>query len=150
MPRRTSQVQFFKSPAELRRWLKEHHLSALELWIGFYKKDSGKGGLTYAEALDEALCFGWIDGIRQRVDEISYTNRFTPRRPKSIWSKINTGHAERLIKSGKMRAAGLEQVKLAKEDGRWARAYSGTPAKSAPKRKTKPKRSLGKRRQKLL
>lgn len=78
------------------------------MWVGFYKKDSGRGGLNYAEALDEALCFGWIDGVRKRVDEFSYTQRFTPRKPRSNWSLINIRHAERLKKAGRMRPAGLK------------------------------------------
>jgi uncharacterized protein YdeI (YjbR/CyaY-like superfamily) len=117
------QVKFFKTQTALRRWLEKNHSDAKELWIGFYKKVSGKVGLTYAQALDEALCFGWIDGIKQSVDEISYANRFTPRRRKSVWSKINTGHVERLTKADRMMSAGLKEVETAKKDGRWARAY---------------------------
>jgi uncharacterized protein YdeI (YjbR/CyaY-like superfamily) len=71
-------VAFFDSPSDLRSWFEQHHETARELWIGFYRKDSGRTGVTYAEALDQALCFGWIDGVRRRVDELSYTNRFTP------------------------------------------------------------------------
>lgn len=100
--------RYFKSAADFRRWLEPNHASETELWIGFYKKDSGKGGLTYAEALDEALCFGWIDGIKKRVDESSYTHRFTPRKPKSNWSLINIGHVARLKKAGRMAPAGLK------------------------------------------
>ena len=76
-------IKYFKSAAEFRRWLKVNHARVGELWVGLFKKDSGKGGLTYAEAVDEALCFGWIDGLKKRVDELSYTHRFTPRKPKS-------------------------------------------------------------------
>jgi uncharacterized protein YdeI (YjbR/CyaY-like superfamily) len=117
-------VQFFKTQTDLRRWLKKNGGTAKELWIGFYKKSSGKMGVTYAQALDEALCFGWIDGIKKSVGEMSYTNRFTPRRPKSVWSKINTGHVERLTKAGMMTPAGLEAVELAKREGSWERAYA--------------------------
>lgn len=117
-------VRYFRTQADLRRWLEKNGAKAKEIWIGFYKRGSGKVGVTYAQALDEALCFGWIDGIRKRVDEVSYTNRFTPRRPKGKWSKINTGHIERLTKAGVMMPAGLAEVKRAKEDGRWAKAYS--------------------------
>ena len=99
-------LRYFKSAADFRAWLEVNHASVTELWIGFYKKDSGKGGITYAEALDEALCFGWIDGIKKRVDEFSYTHRFTPRKPKSIWSLINIGHVKRLTKVGRMMPAG--------------------------------------------
>lgn len=100
--------RFFASPAGFRQWLETHHATATELWVGFYKKDSGRAGLTYAEAVDEALCFGWIDGIVKRVDAVSYMHRFTPRKPRSIWSQINLGHVERLKKSGRMTPAGLK------------------------------------------
>lgn len=126
-------VKHFKSQADFRKWLKKNSANTTELWIGFYKKDSGKTGMTYAQALDEALCFGWIDGIRKSVDDLSYTNRFTPRRPQSKWSKINTGHAERLIKSGLMTPAGLAEVKKAKEDGRWEKAYDSPRSSKPPK-----------------
>lgn len=99
-------LKYFKSAADFRVWLEANHASTRELWIGFYKKGSGKIGITYAEALDEALCFGWIDGIKKRVDEFSYTHRFTPRKPKSIWSLINIGHVKRLTKAGRMMPSG--------------------------------------------
>jgi uncharacterized protein YdeI (YjbR/CyaY-like superfamily) len=101
-------LKYFKSAADFRAWLEANHASVTELWLGFYKKDSGKVGITYAEALDEALCFGWIDGIRKRVDELSFTQRFTPRKPKSIWSLINIGHVARLKKARRMMPAGLK------------------------------------------
>jgi uncharacterized protein YdeI (YjbR/CyaY-like superfamily) len=101
-------LKYFKTAADFRAWLESNHASASELRVGFYKKDSGKGGLTYAEAVDEALCFGWIDGIKKRVDEFSYTHRFTPRKPKSNWSLINIRHVERLKKAGRMMPAGLK------------------------------------------
>jgi uncharacterized protein YdeI (YjbR/CyaY-like superfamily) len=124
-------VRHFRSQASLRKWFEKNHDKVKELWIGFYKKASKKTGTTYAEALDEALCFGWIDGIKQAVDESSFTIRFTPRRAKSIWSKINTGHVERLIKANQMQSAGLKEVENARSDGRWQRAYgsSRSPAK---------------------
>jgi uncharacterized protein YdeI (YjbR/CyaY-like superfamily) len=98
----------FPSPAEFRRWLEHNHASTTGLWVGFYRKDSGQGGLTYPEALDEALCFGWIDGIRKKAGADRYTSRFTPRRSGSIWSLINIGHVGRLTTAGKMHAAGLK------------------------------------------
>lgn len=101
-------VKHFKSASDFRAWLESNHASKAELWVGFYKKDSGKGGLTYTEALDEALCFGWIDGVRKRVDELSFTQRFTPRKPRSNWSLINIRHVERLTKAGRMQPMGLE------------------------------------------
>ncbi|HXB02006.1 MAG TPA: YdeI/OmpD-associated family protein [Opitutaceae bacterium] len=101
-------VIHFQSPAEFRRWLEHNHASTTEIWVGFYRKDLCQGGLTYAEALDEALCFGWIDGIRKKVDAASYTNRFTPRKSGSIWSLINIGHVGRLTAAGKMHPSGLK------------------------------------------
>lgn len=99
-------ITYFKSAAAFRTWLEQHHATERELFVGFYKKASGRAGLTYAEAVDEALCFGWIDGVKRRVDEFSYQHRFTPRTAKSIWSRINIQHAERLIKTGRMTPAG--------------------------------------------
>jgi uncharacterized protein YdeI (YjbR/CyaY-like superfamily) len=99
--------KFFRSAGELRRWLEKHHASENELWIGFHNKASGLGGATYQEAVDEALCFGWIDGVRKKVDETSYVNRFTPRKPKSKWSTINIRRVEELKKLGPMAPAGL-------------------------------------------
>jgi uncharacterized protein YdeI (YjbR/CyaY-like superfamily) len=99
-------LKYFNTATDFRAWLEDNHRTARELWIGFYKKDSGKGGITYAEALDEALCFGWIDGVRKRMDELSFMQRFTPRKPKSIWSFINIGHVKRLMKAGRMMPAG--------------------------------------------
>ena len=99
--------RFFASPAELRAWLAEHHASVAELWIGFYKKGSGRGRITYPEALDEALCFGWIDGVRKTVDGDSYTNRFTPRKRGSNWSEVNIKRAHELIGLGRMQPPGL-------------------------------------------
>ena len=98
---------FFSSPAEFRRWLAKNHVTATEVWIGYYKKASGKGGMVYKEALDEALCFGWIDGIVKSIDANSYMQRFTPRKPRSVWSNINVAHVKRLTAAGKMHASGL-------------------------------------------
>jgi uncharacterized protein YdeI (YjbR/CyaY-like superfamily) len=99
---------FFSSPEKFRRWLEQNHDRESELLVGFHKKSSGKKSITYAEALDEALCFGWIDGVRKNLNETSYTIRFTPRKPRSIWSNVNVNHVERLKKDGRMHAAGLE------------------------------------------
>ena len=99
---------FFKSPAQFRAWLARHQASATELWLGFYRKDSGEKGITYSEALDEALCFGWIDGVRQRVDARSYTQRFSPRTRRSIWSAVNIRRVAELTKAGRMDPAGLQ------------------------------------------
>lgn len=124
--------RFFKTQAELRIWFKTNHDQAKELWIGFYKKSSGQKAISYAEALDQALCFGWIDGIRKSIDEVSFANRFTPRKLKSNWSKVNTAHVKRLIESDLMMPPGLKEVALAKDDGRWARAYNPQSAASVP------------------
>ena len=99
--------KFFPSQQQFRDWLGKNHSSAAELLVGFHKKSSGKKSITYPEALDEALCFGWIDGVRRNLDETSYTIRFTPRKPRSIWSLVNVRHVQRLQKEGRMHAAGL-------------------------------------------
>lgn len=98
---------FFATAADFRQWLERHHATATELHVGFYKKDSGRGGLTKAEAIDEALCFGWIDGIIHRIDAQSYCHRFTPRQPGSIWSNVNLANVRRLRRTGRMHPAGL-------------------------------------------
>ena len=113
----------FSSQKEFRRWLAKNHDKSEGIWLRIYKKNSGVQTVTYAEALDEALCFGWIDGQKKPFDEESWLQKFTPRRPRSGWSKINTEHAERLIKEKKMTAAGRKQVEAAKADGRWHAAY---------------------------
>ena len=96
----------YASASAFRQWLEAHHASAPEVLVRFFKVDSGRGGIRYAEALDEALCFGWIDGVRTGYDANSYTIRFTPRRQGSIWSRVNVRHAERLIREGRMQPAG--------------------------------------------
>ena len=98
---------FFRTPAALRRWFAAHHASSAELWIGFYKKDSGRGGVVYKQALDEALCFGWIDGLVRGVDDACYMQRFTPRRPRSNWSAVNIAKMRALIDEGRAQLAGL-------------------------------------------
>jgi uncharacterized protein YdeI (YjbR/CyaY-like superfamily) len=99
---------FFETPDDLRRWLADNHDSAAELWIGFYKKGSGRPSITYPQALDESLCFGWIDGVRYSVDAESFRQRFSPRTAKSNWSQINIKHAQELIASGRMQPAGFK------------------------------------------
>ena len=100
-------VTFFRTPAELRRWFAKHHRTAAVLWVGFHKKESGRPSVTWPESVDEALCVGWIDGIRKRIDENSYTIRFTPRRPGSIWSAVNIRRVKALTDEGRMRPAGI-------------------------------------------
>lgn len=102
-----SRPRFFKSPAEFRAWLEAHHATAKELWVGYHRVATGRPSLTWPESVGEALCFGWIDGIRKTVDATRYTIRFTPRRPGSNWSKVNLARARQLIKQGRMHPAGL-------------------------------------------
>ncbi len=99
-------VVHFATAADFRRWLERRHATAPELQVGFYKKSANKSGMSYKEAVDEALCFGWIDGIVRRLDAERFTHRFTPRKPGSIWSNVNVGHVARLAAAGKMHAAG--------------------------------------------
>ena len=120
---------FFESTSAFRSWLARHHAKTRELLVGFYKRHSAKSGITYHEALDQALCFGWIDGQSDSFDDHSWIQRYTPRRPRGNWSKRNTEHAERLIKEKRMKIPGLAQVKTAKKDGRWKAAYD-SPGKS--------------------
>ncbi len=113
---------FFKSAADFRDWLARHHADARELLMGFYRKESGRGGITYPEALDEALSFGWIDGVRKRIDAESYTIRFTPRKPGSIWSAVNIQRVGELTARGLMKPPGLRVY--AERDERKSRQYS--------------------------
>src|SRR4026207_1912003 len=108
-------IKFFKTPADFRKWLEKNHSSAPEQWVGFYKKDSGKPSITWPESVDQALCFGWIDGIRKRGDDLSYTIRFTQRRTDSIWSAVNIKRAQELINAGLMQPTGLKAFEARKE-----------------------------------
>lgn len=107
MAHSTADFTRFATSTDFHRWLQKNHAIKAELVVGFYKKDSGRGGLTYAEALDEALCFGWIDGVRRSLGADSYTIRFTPRKNGSIWSQVNIRHVERLTKQGRMKPTGV-------------------------------------------
>jgi uncharacterized protein YdeI (YjbR/CyaY-like superfamily) len=115
-------VRYFRSAAEFRAWLKRHHASESEVYVGFYKKGSGRKGITYPEAIDEALCFGWIDGVRRGVDEERYTNRFSPRTANSNWSNVNIARAKALIESGRMQPAG--HAAFERRDEKRTRMYS--------------------------
>lgn len=106
---------FFKTPTDFRRWFEENHESSKELLVGFYKKGSGRPSITWPESVDEALCFGWIDGVRKRIDDLSYTIRFTPRKQTSTWSVVNIKRAQELIEQGLMRDAGLKAFQSRKE-----------------------------------
>lgn len=125
------QILRFESSLDFRRWLEKNHAVSDGLWLRFFKKSSGEKSVIYAEALDEALCFGWIDGQIKSYDKLSWLQKFTPRRPKSQWSERNTLHVDRLIKAGSMAAAGLQAVEAAKADGRWQAAYS-SPRNASP------------------
>ncbi|MFL5605235.1 MAG: YdeI/OmpD-associated family protein [Gemmatimonadaceae bacterium] len=104
--------RFFRTPAAFRAWLHANHARVSELLVGFYRKDSGRPSITWPESVDEALCYGWIDGVRRSLDEHSYSIRFTPRKPKSIWSNVNIAKVEALIRDGRMMPAGLAAYAL--------------------------------------
>ena len=123
----------FLSPKKFEAWLSKNHKKEPGLWIRFYKKDSKKKSITYAEALDIALCYGWIDGQSKSYNSQSWIQKFTPRRAKSNWSKRNTEHAQRLIKEKRMKPAGLEAIISAKKDGRWEQAYDSPGKATVPK-----------------
>jgi uncharacterized protein YdeI (YjbR/CyaY-like superfamily) len=110
-------LTFFKTQSDLRKWFEKYHAKEQELLVGFYKKDSGKPSITWPQSVDEALCFGWIDGIRKSVDEASYTIRFTPRRARSTWSAVNIKRARELTKQGLMMPRGIEAF-AAREENR--------------------------------
>ncbi|SFR97021.1 Uncharacterized conserved protein YdeI, YjbR/CyaY-like superfamily, DUF1801 family [Halomicrobium zhouii] len=114
---------FFASRNEFRTWLEAHHDTAEELWVGYYKADAERSGIGYGESVEEALCFGWIDGLIKGIDDETYTRRFTPRNPDSKWSKANTERVEAMVEAGKMTPAGMALVEAAKESGEWAAAY---------------------------
>jgi uncharacterized protein YdeI (YjbR/CyaY-like superfamily) len=117
-------IKSFKSAAAFDAWLRAHHARETELWLRIYKKGAGKTSVTATEALDVALCWGWIDGLRKRFDHESFLQRYTPRQAKSIWSQINRAHVARLTAAGRMTPAGQRQVDAAKADGRWEAAYA--------------------------
>jgi uncharacterized protein YdeI (YjbR/CyaY-like superfamily) len=122
----------FPSQAEWESWLEENHADAAGLWLKIAKKASGIETVTHAEALDAALCFGWIDGQRGRLDDEWFLQRFTPRRARSRWSQINREKVERLIADGRMRPAGLREIERAKADGRWDAAYASQSTIEVP------------------
>jgi uncharacterized protein YdeI (YjbR/CyaY-like superfamily) len=109
-------IRFFRSPSAFRKWLETNHTKAAELWVGFYKTDSGLPSITWPESVDQALCFGWIDGVRKRIDDASYMIRFSPRKPTSIWSAVNIKRAAQLAEEGLMRPAGIKAFEARKEN----------------------------------
>ena len=122
-------IKSFRTEAAFEAWMKANHARETELWLKIHKKGSGLPSVTTAQALDVALCWGWIDGIRKSFDDRSFLQRYTPRRPRSIWSQINRDHVARLTASGRMTPHGQRQVDAAKADGRWDAAYA--PIRSA-------------------
>ena len=122
-------IKAFRTEAGFHAWLRAHHARETEVWVRIYKKGSGKPTVTNAEALDVALCWGWIDGIRKALDDESFLQRYTPRRAKSLWSQVNREHVARLTAAGRMQPPGQRQVDVAKADGRWDAAYA--PMRSA-------------------
>jgi uncharacterized protein YdeI (YjbR/CyaY-like superfamily) len=122
----------FGSQAAWREWLEQNHTLECGIWLQFYKKGSGTPSVNYAQALDEALCFGWIDGQLKRSDENFYLQKFTPRRKRSMWSKRNIEHIARLEQEGKMADSGRRQVEAAQADGRWDRSYDSPGNMTVP------------------
>jgi uncharacterized protein YdeI (YjbR/CyaY-like superfamily) len=125
-------ILLFASKEELETWLEENHAGTGGLWLKIAKKGSGVESVNYAEALELALCFGWIDSQKRGFDEVFFLQRFTPRRPRGKWSQINRAKAEELIAASAMRPAGLTEVEAAKADGRWDAAYAGQRAATVP------------------
>jgi uncharacterized protein YdeI (YjbR/CyaY-like superfamily) len=123
-------IRSFRSEREFERWLARNHAREDELWLKIHKKDSGLATVTHAEAIDVALCWGWIDGLRKGFDQRSFLQRFTPRGARSMWSQINREHVARLIEAGRMTPHGLRHVEAAKRDGRWEAAYAPIRAAS--------------------
>jgi uncharacterized protein YdeI (YjbR/CyaY-like superfamily) len=131
-PKPEQPIVAFASFTLFRRWLKANHGTHHGIWMQIARKASGIPSITYAEALDEALCYGWIDGQKRPCDEKSWLQKFTKRGPRSVWSKVNTGHIERLTREGRMQAAGQAAVDAAKADGRWDKAYGSSSTAEMP------------------
>jgi uncharacterized protein YdeI (YjbR/CyaY-like superfamily) len=125
-------ILLFSDQAAWRDWLNQHHASQRGVWLRLAKAASDLASVSYAEALDVALCFGWIDGQKKRYDSDSWLQKFTPRGKRSVWSKRNREHVARLVASGEMRPAGLAAVEAAKQDGRWERAYDSPGSATVP------------------
>jgi uncharacterized protein YdeI (YjbR/CyaY-like superfamily) len=118
-----TEIRFFATPEDFRKWLRAHHESARELWVGFHKKGSGRASITWPESVDEALCVGWIDGLRKTIDAESYKIRFTPRKATSNWSAVNIGRVQELTRLGRMRPAGVKAFELRTEEKSGIYAY---------------------------
>ena len=126
-PQAAGEVKFFATPAHLRRWFEKNHGTAQELWVGFHKKGTGRPSITWPESVDEALCVGWIDGVRKRIDEERYKIRFSPRRAQSVWSEINIRRVAVLEKEGRMRPPGLEAFSRRRENRSGIYSYEQRP-----------------------
>jgi len=126
--------RFFATPAELRRFLRAHHASSQEQWIGFYKRASGRPSVTYKQALDEALCHGWIDGVRKSLDAERWMIRFSPRRPRSFWSQVNLKRMAELLAAGQVSAAGKRVYEARERRPRTGYSYENRPKRLAPAR----------------
>ena len=126
MPKRPA--RFFKTPDDFRRWLEGNHTTAPDLWVGFHRTTSGKPSITWPQSVDEALCVGWIDGLRQSIDETSYRIRFTPRRNGSVWSTINVARVKALTEAGRMRPPGLKAHEARKEHRTGIYSFENRPA----------------------
>jgi uncharacterized protein YdeI (YjbR/CyaY-like superfamily) len=122
----------FKNAKAFETWLKKHHATSDGLWLKIAKRGAAEPSVTYPEAVDIALCWGWIDGQKKSFDDQHFLQRFTPRRARSVWSKINVDKVAALIEAGRMQAPGLAQVEAAKADGRWAQAYDGARTSTVP------------------
>ena len=118
-----SRIMTFATPKDLGQWLKVNHAIESELWVKIYKKNTGIQSVTWDDVVIEALCWGWIDGVKKSIDDQAYLQRITPRKARSNWSKRNTVHAERLISEGRMMESGIVHIRAAKADGRWENAY---------------------------
>lgn len=125
-------IIFFEQQQAWADWLDQHHATSAGVWLQLAKKASGLASVSYAEALEVALCYGWIDGQKQRYDETFWLQKFTPRGRKSIWSKVNREKVQQLIASGHMKAAGLKAIEAAQQDGRWAAAYDSPSQATVP------------------
>jgi uncharacterized protein YdeI (YjbR/CyaY-like superfamily) len=132
MPQGDLPVLGFDGPGAWESWLAQQHATSPGVWLKIAKKGSGSTGVSYPEALEVALCYGWIDGQKGALDDEYWLQRFTPRKPGSRWSKINTGKAAELIEAGRMQPAGMREVELARQDGRWDAAYAGQRSMTVP------------------
>jgi uncharacterized protein YdeI (YjbR/CyaY-like superfamily) len=125
-------IRLFEQPQAWAEWLAENHATSTGLWLRLGKKGAALRSISYAEALEVALCYGWIDSQKKSYDELSWVQKFTPRGPKSIWSKINREKAEALIEAGRMKPAGLAAIEIAQQNGRWAAAYDSQSSATVP------------------